>query len=182
MAITYKYADKCGTATFESSYNGNVSTYDTSVYEGNCFLIFVREYTKDGNNYEELNSFFFDKNHMRRCLEDGIFTRSYNKLVSISINIAKCSNWCKAVELLTEYVEGIKINLYKEGEQNWSKYEYDVPDSRVREIAEDAISYMYDNDILEEFLDDRCLELTDKEKEYFFIDEFDEENEEEGDE
>lgn len=173
MAITYKYADKCGTATFESNYNGNVVTYSTSVYEGNCFLIFVRE----RNEGDELHSFFVDESHMKRCLEDGIFTSSYNKLVSISINIAKCSNWCKAVELLTEYVDGIKINLYKEGEQNWSKSEYDIPDTRMREIAEDAISYMYDNDILEEFLDDRCLELTDKEKSYFCIDEFNDESE-----
>lgn len=42
-------------------------------------------------------------------------------------------------------------------------------DARVREIAEQAISYLQDNDLLEDFLEDRDLDLTAEECEYFEI-------------
>ena len=41
---------------------------------------------------------------------------------------------------------------------------------RIRELAEVALSFIKDNGLLEEFLEDRSLELSDEEKEYFFPD------------
>ena len=38
-----------------------------------------------------------------------------------------------------------------------------------KEIAENAISYLYDNDLLEDFLEDRGIELTQEKKKYFEI-------------
>ena len=42
---------------------------------------------------------------------------------------------------------------------------------RIREIAETAISWMYENGYLEDYLEDRDIDLTQEEKEYFVIDE-----------
>lgn len=41
---------------------------------------------------------------------------------------------------------------------------------RVRELAELAISYLFDNDLLDDFCEDRSVELTEKEREYFGVD------------
>ena len=42
---------------------------------------------------------------------------------------------------------------------------------RMRELAEQAISYLYDNGLLDDFLEDRDVELDEEEKEYFGIEE-----------
>ena len=44
-----------------------------------------------------------------------------------------------------------------------------LSDERAREIAEQAISYLQDNDLLEDFLEDRDVELSNEEYEYFEI-------------
>ena len=169
MAITYDYKDKCGTATFESSYDGKTETYEVSLYTGNCFLIMVREFTENGNNMEQLHSFFVSEEHLIRCLEDDIFSNGIEKLVGIRINMAKCRNWDKISVILGKYVDGIKIELYREGDQSWKVSETEIPDVRMREIAEEAIGFMYDNGILEDFMDDTYIEFTDGEKSYFMI-------------
>ena len=48
-----------------------------------------------------------------------------------------------------------------------------MDEMRLREIAEQAISYLQDNGLLMDFLTDRCIELSEKEMEYFEI-EYDE--------
>lgn len=47
---------------------------------------------------------------------------------------------------------------------------------RERELMEKAISYLYDNGLLEDFLEDRDIELDEEEKEYFGIEEYEEED------
>lgn len=42
--------------------------------------------------------------------------------------------------------------------------------SRMLEFIENAVSYLKDNDLLDDFLEDRYLELTEEEKSYFGID------------
>jgi hypothetical protein len=44
-----------------------------------------------------------------------------------------------------------------------------LTDERAREIAEQAISYLQDNDLLEDFLEDRDIALSNEEYEYFEI-------------
>ena len=44
-----------------------------------------------------------------------------------------------------------------------------LTDERAREIAEQAISYLQDNDLLEDFLEDRDIDLSNEEYEYFEI-------------
>ena len=41
---------------------------------------------------------------------------------------------------------------------------------RVRELAELAISYLFDNGLLDDFCEDRSVELTENEREYFGVD------------
>ena len=48
---------------------------------------------------------------------------------------------------------------------------------RMRELAEQAISYLQDNGILNDFLEDRDIELSEEEREYFCIGEEDEDYE-----
>jgi len=45
---------------------------------------------------------------------------------------------------------------------------------KLREIAEKAIAWMYDNGELREFLEDQDIELDDREKEYFGVEYFEE--------
>lgn len=44
-----------------------------------------------------------------------------------------------------------------------------ITNAEFREIAENAISYLYDNDLLEDFLEDRGIELDKDKREYFGI-------------
>jgi len=46
-----------------------------------------------------------------------------------------------------------------------------ITNAEFREIAENAISYLYDNDLLEDFLEDRGIELDKDKREYFGIEE-----------
>ena len=39
----------------------------------------------------------------------------------------------------------------------------------LRELAEQAISYLSDNDLLEDFLEDRDIEFTEEDEEYFSV-------------
>ena len=84
MAITWEWKEKCGTATFKR----DDDTYNVDLYVGNCFLIMIREFVEDGVDKYTLSSFFVDEEHMKRCLEDGIFTK-WEKLTAIRINKAK---------------------------------------------------------------------------------------------
>ena len=45
-----------------------------------------------------------------------------------------------------------------------------ISNERFREIAENAISFLNDNDLLEEFLEDRDIALSTEEEKYFEVD------------
>ena len=101
-------------------------------------------------------------------MENGIFS----DLVSITINKAKCRNYKAIVALLAEYLDNIDISVYKDGEYTWKEYAPAwpvIPDMRMRELAELAISYLDDEYKLEDFMYDRDIEFSDAEKEYFGI-------------
>ena len=164
MAITYNRNDKCGEATFcrDDGY-----TYTVDLYVGNCFLLMVSSRETE----DVLHSFFVDDTHMERCLKNGIFT-GYDIMTAISINKAKCRNYKKIVSLLTEYMDNIDISIYRDGEQTWKEWKAPaelIPDIRMRELAEAAISYLNDNDMIEDFMEDRYVEFDENECDYFCI-------------
>ena len=180
MAITWHWDEKCGEATFRRE---NGSTYNVDLYVGNCFLIMIYEFKEDGVDKYTLSSFFVDDGHMERCLKDNIFT-GYEKLVSISINKAKCRNYKKIVVLLTEYMDDVEIKVYKDGDYTWREFKEPQPvisDMRMREIAETAIDFMKDEYYIDDFLENTCLDLTAEEKEYFYIHNYNGEDEDDED-
>lgn len=167
MAITWDFKDKCGEATFKRE---DGCTYNVNLYVGNCFLIMINEFVEDGVEKYALESFFADEEHMKRCLEDNIFS-GYSTLTSISINKAKCRNYKKIVALLAEYMD-IDISVYTDGEYTWKEWkpaEPIIPDIRMRELAEQAICYLKDREELEDFCDEWDIEFDEEEKSYFGI-------------
>lgn len=166
MAIVVDWNEKCGEATFCRSLVDGDYVYTLDLYVGNAFLVMI-----DGNGEEKtLNCFFLDEGHMERCLKNGIFNGS-DKMTAITINKAKCRNYKKIVTLLAEYMDDIDISVYKEGEQNWKEWRIveAIPDLRMKEFAEQAISYLNDNDLIDDFVEDRDIDFSEKEKEYFGI-------------
>lgn len=167
MAIEWKWSAKCGEATFrrEDGY-----TYNVNLYVGNCFLIMVYEYKDDGREKYNLSSFFVDEEHMERCLKNNIFSE-YETLTAITINKAKCRNYKKIVALLAEYMDDIDISVYKDGEYIWKEYAEPkpiIPDVRMREIAEQAVSCLCNEETIEDLVND--IDLTPEEMDYFGID------------
>lgn len=172
MAITYNKKEKCGEATFRRELDGMEYIYTVDLYVGNCFLIMVKE----TENESILHSFFVDEDHLRRCLDNGIFS-GIDTLTSITINKAKCRNYKKIIALLAEYLDDIDIAVYKDGNYTWHEFPEPrraISDTRMRELAETAISYLNDEFMLNEFMEDRGIEFTEEEKSYFGI--YDEED------
>ncbi len=171
--ITVNWDEKCGEATFRQEIDGMEKIYTLDLYVGNAFLVMIHDNGEERN----LNCFFIDEGHMERCLKNGIFTGS-DQLTAITINKAKCRNYKKIVALLIQYLDDIDITVYKDGNYTWHEFSAPrqaVSDTRMREIAETAISYLDDEDMLREFCDDRGIEFTEEEKSYFGI-EYEEED------
>ena len=166
MAITYDKKEKCGEATFRRELDGMEYIYTVDLYVGNCFLIMVKE----TENESLLHSFFVDDTHMERCLEAGIFTCT-DTLTAITINKAKCRNWKKIIILLAEYLDDIDIAVYKEGNYTWHEFpepRRTISDIRMREIAEQAVSCLCNEETIEDLVN--YIDLTPEEMDYFGID------------
>lgn len=165
--ITVDWNEKCGEATFRQSIDGTDYIYTLDLYVGNAFLVMIH----DNGDERNLNCFFVDASHMERCLKNGIFT-GFDKLTAITINKAKCRNYKKIITLLAEYLDDIDISVYKDGNYSWHEFPEPrkvISDMRMRELAETVISYLDDECMLNEFLEDRGIELTSEEKSYFGI-------------
>lgn len=173
MAITVNWNEKCGEATFCQSIDGIDYVYTLDLYVGNAFLVMIR----DNGEERSLNCFFIDEGHMERCLKNGMFT-GWDKMTAITINKAKCRNYKKIVALLAEYLDDIDISVYKDGNYTWHEFKAPrevISNQRMRELAECAVSYLYDEDMLEDFMCDRGIEFDTEEKSYFGIYDYDEE-------
>lgn len=60
MALRWDWKNQIGNLTIDGK------TY--SLYEGNAFMICLREYEKEGETYWDMVTFFVDKDHAKRCL------------------------------------------------------------------------------------------------------------------
>ena len=180
MAVTYDRTKKCGTATFVQYTEGEENReYTVDLYEGNCFLIMIYSYTEDdGTEMEALHTFFCDEEHMRRCLDLGLVNSESERMTKIRLNKAKCRNYKKIISIFLEYFDDLDIEVFTEGEKIWREYKEPkpiVPDVRMRELAESAISYINDEMRIQDFLEDRFIDMTPEEKSYFGIYDYDEE-------
>ena len=103
MAMTVNWNEKCGTATFENHFEGEARTYTVDLYVGNCFLVMVYEFiNEDGETERQLDSFFVDEGHMKRCLDNGIYNRDYCQMTKIRLNKAKCRYYKEIIALLIQ--------------------------------------------------------------------------------
>ena len=82
MAITVNWNEKCGEATFEEHFKGEETrTYTLDLYVGNCFLVMIHEFiNEDGVIERNLSAFFVDEEHMKRCLDNGLFKKHQDAL------------------------------------------------------------------------------------------------------
>jgi len=114
--LCWSFKDKIGEATILQGEDEQ----KLSLYQGNAFLIFLKEFKdEEGNDKHSLWTFFADEQHAKNCLGlskegyESIFD-SQNMLTKISINKAKYSYTKKLVDLLVRAFDEIQINIYSE--------------------------------------------------------------------
>jgi hypothetical protein len=125
MAIRWDWNEKCGEAIISQEISGTTREYTLSLYQGNCYLIFMNEWVEDGLEKYSLHSFWADPEHMKACL--GISKKSsdkYNmyddgitKLTKIRLNKKKCRYIKGIVSALIDAFNDIIIELYTEKEE-----------------------------------------------------------------
>lgn len=70
MAIRWLWDEKCGEAIFEQTFGDKVKDISVNLYEGNAFLIFIREWTEDdGTDKYAVWSFLADEQHAKIVLD-----------------------------------------------------------------------------------------------------------------
>lgn len=124
MALLWNWNSKCGEATFMDTYNGDNRTYTVNLYEGNAYLIFIREYEEDGKSMYNLSTFWADKEHMKNCLglnkkggyTTNIHNEEYGRLVKMKINKKKCRHVKEIVAALVQAFDNIDIEIFSDEE------------------------------------------------------------------
>ena len=119
MALNWRWENKCGEATIVDIENRE---HTLNLYEGNAFLIFLREYEENGHNMYSLWSFWADKEHMKNCLglnkkkgyTENIYEDGSSKIIKIRLNKDKCRNIKDITTALVQAFDNIKIEIYKE--------------------------------------------------------------------
>ena len=119
MALNWYWKDKCGEAIFRRKIGEETKDFTVSLYEGNVYLIFIYEYKENGKDMYNLQGFFSDKTHMRRCLgiDKNYSTYGdniYNDLISIRLNKAKSKNYKEIIKAFVEAFDDIEIGVYTE--------------------------------------------------------------------
>ena len=119
MALNWRWEDKCGEATIVDIENRE---HTLNLYEGNAFLIFLREYEEGGYNMYSLWSFWADKEHMKNCLglnkkkgyTENIYEDGSSKIIKMRLNKDKCRNIKDITTALVQAFDNINIEIYKE--------------------------------------------------------------------
>ena len=126
MALTWNWNNKVGEAVFaRKMHSGETKEFTTNLYEGNAFLIFIYEWKEDdGTEKCDLQGFFVDKVHMKRCLGidkkykntygDNIYDKEDDRLIKIRFNKAKSSNYKEIIPAFIEAFDNIDIEVYTE--------------------------------------------------------------------
>lgn len=123
MALNWRWEDKCGEATIVDIENRE---HTLNLYEGNAFLIFLREYEEDGHNMYSLWSFWADKEHMKNCLglnkkkgyTSNIYEYGSSKIVKMRFNKDKCRYLKDITTALVQAFDNINIEIYKENKDD----------------------------------------------------------------
>ena len=113
MALQWKFDMKCGEITFFEKAREKEFTY--ALYEGNAFLIMLKE-ERDGKMIEwEMYNFFVDETHMKRCCGlakgcDDLFEDA--PPIRMRLDIKKHSKWKKVVELMLKAYPNLELVVY----------------------------------------------------------------------
>lgn len=97
MAVTWDWKCKCGEIKIEfMNSKGEWQKNKFSLYSGgNCWLVMLYEYKKDGEDYYNLQGFFIDKTHMNRCLglakghDNSYEDNGHEKFKSVKLSASK---------------------------------------------------------------------------------------------
>lgn len=118
MALNWSWNEKCGEAILKQTVDGE-REFKLSLYNGNAYLIFVREFEEDGVEKYEVYSFWVDKDHAKRCLglEKGsynIYNEGWSKIIKFRIDKKRCRKATEIIGLITKAFDDIEIELYSE--------------------------------------------------------------------
>ena len=126
MALTWTWENKSGEAIFMNETDEGFKEFAVSLYEGNAYLIFIYEYKdKDtGDDMYNLQGFFTEKTHMKRCLGidkkwpetygHNTYNKKYSYISKLRLNKDKCRNYKDIVAAFIEAFPKIEIEIYSE--------------------------------------------------------------------
>lgn len=117
MALNWNWNEKIGELTITETLNKECREFTYNLYEGNAFLILIREWDEDGEKMYSMNSFFLDKTHAKNCLGltkgyNNILDRRYSTVTKIRINKTVSKNWKDIVMLFAQAFDNIDIQIY----------------------------------------------------------------------
>ena len=135
MALQWRWDEKIGEAIIRQTIkkaDGTEETkeYTKTLYDGNCFMIFLSEWNDDGVDKYALYSFFADENHAKILLglkadstgdKRNIFEGGIDTLTKLRINKKNCRNYKKIVSLFAQAFDNIEIEIYSEEKKNDTK-------------------------------------------------------------
>ena len=117
MALHWDFRYPAGTLTMMQ----NGKPFEIKFYEGNAFMIALFEYEEDGQSMYNMQWFFLDETHAKRCLGLAKGTENMfpdDAIPQMTIYRSSCSNWNKIANLFVKAFPHIQITLLesKEGE------------------------------------------------------------------
>ena len=123
MAIQWNWNEKCGEVIIEQTINGETKQFTKTLYEGNCLLIMLSEWSEDGKDKYSLYSFFADERHAKTLLgitkdDPNVWADDWNRITKIRLNKAKSRNWKKIVNLFAQAFDNITIEIYTKENEN----------------------------------------------------------------
>ena len=122
MAIEWNWNEKIGEVTILQTYGGKSREFTQNLYNGNAYLIFIREWTEDdGVEKYEVCNFWLDKSHMKNCLGlnkkggYGNNIHSYDGYRITKFRLSKkCRNLKEIIDAITQAFDNITIEIYTE--------------------------------------------------------------------
>lgn len=118
MAVTWNWDAKVGEAIIEQTFDGIPRRFTVNLYNGNCYLIFIREWEQDDKQMYSMFGFFADKEHMNRCLGlkknyDNMFNMDYQKLKKLRLS-KDCRHLKEIADAFMRAMDEVEIEVYTE--------------------------------------------------------------------
>lgn len=114
MSLNWKWSDKYG----EVICKGTNKEWKFNIYGGNALAIFIYEWKEEDIEQYQLQGFFCDKDHAKRCLGISKGTVNiYKDYIRYRINVNHPKGRILA-ELLVKAYDNVEIELYKGDNEN----------------------------------------------------------------